>query len=59
MLNSVTRKNPFSIMVMTTHGRAGLSRWVHASVAEYVVMGVSSPILLIGPQEFERKNKGE
>lgn len=42
-------KYPFSIIVMTTHGRAGLSRWVHGSVAEYVVLGVSSPVLLIGP----------
>ena len=52
-------KNPFNILVMTTHGRAGLSRWVHASVAEYVMLGVLTPILLIGPQEFEHKNKGE
>lgn len=45
------KKNPFNIIVMTTHGRAGLSRWVYGSVAEYVVLGVSSPVLLIGPHE--------
>jgi nucleotide-binding universal stress UspA family protein len=44
-------KNPFSVVVMATHGRAGLSRWVHGSVAEYVVLGVSNPVLLIGPCE--------
>lgn len=42
-------KTPFSIIVMTTHGRAGLSRWVYGSVAEYVMLGVTSPVLLIGP----------
>lgn len=45
------RNNPFSIIVMATHGRAGLSRWVHGSVAEYVVMSVTNPVLLIGPCE--------
>ncbi len=42
-------KNPFNLIVMATHGRAGLSRWVYGSVAEYVVLGVSSPVLLIRP----------
>lgn len=43
-------KNPFNIIVMATHGRAGLSRWVYGSVAEYVVLGVSSPVLLVRPR---------
>ncbi len=44
-------KNPFSIIVMTTHGRAGLTRWVYGSIAEYVMLGVTSPVLVIGPRE--------
>ena len=40
-------KNPFNLIVMATHGRSGLSRWVYSSVAENVLQGVSSPILLI------------
>jgi len=43
-------RNPFSLIVMATHGRSGLSRWVYGSVAENVLQGVSSPILLIRPQ---------
>ena len=40
------KKYPFSVIAMATHGRAGLSRWVYGSVAEYVVRGVSNPVLL-------------
>ena len=40
-------RNPFSLIVMATHGRSGLSRWVYSSVAENVLQGVSSPIFLI------------
>ncbi len=43
-------KNPFNLIVMATHGRAGLSRWVYGSIAEYVLLGVSSPVLLIKQQ---------
>ncbi|HEY31548.1 MAG TPA: universal stress protein [Dehalococcoidia bacterium] len=39
-------KNPFSIIVMTTHGRSGLSRLVFGSVTESVLQAVSNPILL-------------
>ncbi len=40
-------KHPFNIIVMTTHGRSGLSRWVYGSVADNVLQEVSSPVLLI------------
>ncbi|MFC2071521.1 universal stress protein [Chloroflexota bacterium] len=41
------KKNPFDLIVMATHGRAGLSRWVYGSIAEYVLLGVSSPVFLV------------
>ena len=43
-------KNPFNLIVMATHGRSGLSRWVYGSVAENVLLGVSSPIFLVRPR---------
>ena len=43
-------KNPFNLIVMATHGRSGLSRWVYGSVAENVLTGVSNPIFLVRPQ---------
>jgi nucleotide-binding universal stress UspA family protein len=44
-------KNPVNLIVMSTHGRSGLGRWVFGSVAEKVLLGVTSPILLIRPQQ--------
>ena len=40
-------KNPFSLIVMTTHGRSGLGRLVYGSVAESVLLGASNPIFLV------------
>lgn len=35
------------LIVMSTHGRGGVFRWVYGSVAERVLQGSSCPILLI------------
>ena len=48
-------KHPFTLIVMATHGRSGLSRWVYGSVADNVLTGVSSPILLIRTHEPNTK----
>ena len=42
-------RNPFNLIVMATHGRSGLSRWAYGSVAEKILLGVSSPIFLVRP----------
>lgn len=36
-----------NIIAMATHGRSGISRWVYGSVAEKVLRGASTPVLLI------------
>jgi nucleotide-binding universal stress UspA family protein len=38
------------IIVMATHGRSGVSRATHGSVAQKVLQGASNPILLIRPE---------
>ena len=43
-------KTPFSIIVMVTHGRSGLSRLIYGSVTANLIVGSSSPILLIKSQ---------
>jgi len=43
-------ENPFNFIVMSTHGRSGLGRWVFGSVADKVLYGASSPIFLVRPQ---------
>lgn len=35
------------LIIMSTHGRGGVSRWVYGSVAERVLQGSSCPVLLI------------
>lgn len=42
-------KNPINLIIMSTHGRSGLGRWVFGSVAERILLGVTIPILLIRP----------
>jgi nucleotide-binding universal stress UspA family protein len=38
---------PGDMVVMTTHGRAGATRWLFGSVAEDVVRHVAVPVLLV------------
>ncbi len=52
-------KEPYSIVVMATHGRSGLSRLVYGSVAESVLIGVSNPILLAKPNPGETQQSKE
>lgn len=39
------------IIVMSTHGRSGVGRWVYGSVADKVLRGSKIPVLLIRVQE--------
>ncbi len=43
-------KNPFTVIVMATHGRSGFQRLVYGSVAESVLFGTVNPIVLVKPQ---------
>jgi nucleotide-binding universal stress UspA family protein len=43
-------KNPFTVVVMATHGRSGLRRLVYGSVAESVLFGITNPIVCVRPQ---------
>ena len=43
------RKNQVDIIVMSTHGRSGVSRWVIGSVADKVVRHSPIPVLLAAP----------
>jgi nucleotide-binding universal stress UspA family protein len=40
----------FDLVVMMTHGRSGVKRWVWGSVAEHVVRHCPAPLLLATPQ---------
>ncbi|KPK46960.1 MAG: hypothetical protein AMJ77_04620 [Dehalococcoidia bacterium SM23_28_2] len=48
-ITDYTNKNPVNLIVMSTHGRSGISRWAYGSVADRVLLAVSSPVFLIRP----------
>lgn len=43
-------KIPFSMIIMATHGRSGISRLVYGSVAANILHGVNRPMFMIKPQ---------
>jgi nucleotide-binding universal stress UspA family protein len=48
IINYAHNNHP-NLVVMATHGYSGLSRWAYGSVADKVLHGVSSPILMVRP----------
>jgi nucleotide-binding universal stress UspA family protein len=50
VIPEVTRRLPVSLIVMTSHGRSGLGRFVIGSVAESVLRSTATPLLLIRPE---------
>lgn len=42
------------LIVMSTHGRSGLGRWVYGSVADKVLRGADIPVLLVRAHEGEK-----
>jgi nucleotide-binding universal stress UspA family protein len=50
-------KNSFDLLIMATHGRSGISRWIWGSVAEKILHSSSIPVLLVWPPEFIHGSK--
>jgi len=44
-------KNQVDLIIMSTHGRSGVSRWVLGSVTDRVVRHSIAPVLTIAPRE--------
>lgn len=47
----IAENQGFGYIVMSTHGRRGIKRWVLGSVAERVVRRASCPVITIRPEE--------
>jgi nucleotide-binding universal stress UspA family protein len=45
------------LIVMSTHGRSGMERWLLGSVAEKVVRGAKMPVLLVRPTAAEAERE--
>lgn len=50
-ISAASRDHESSLVVMASHGRAGLSRWFRGSVAGEVLHDGSTPLLLVRPAE--------
>lgn len=46
-----TQRHPFNLVIMSTHGQSGQTRLACGNVADKVLRGISSPILLIRPNQ--------
>jgi len=46
-----TRDHPIDLIVMATHGRSGLQRWVYGSVADKVLRGADLHVWLVRARE--------
>jgi nucleotide-binding universal stress UspA family protein len=47
LILDVAEREAVDLIVMATHGRSGLARWVYGSVAEKVLQAASCPVLLV------------
>jgi nucleotide-binding universal stress UspA family protein len=44
-----TKKNQVDLIIMSTHGRSGISRWAFGSVADKVLRHSTVPVLVASP----------
>jgi len=47
----------FDMVILATHGRSGISRWIWGSVAERILRSSVIPILIIRPPEYAPGSK--
>jgi nucleotide-binding universal stress UspA family protein len=47
---SVAAEHQADVIVMSTHGRSGVKRWLLGSIADRVVTNSDRPVMLIRPQ---------
>jgi nucleotide-binding universal stress UspA family protein len=50
-----SQDNDVDLIIMSTHGRSGVSRWAMGSVADRVVRTSVAPVLLTTPKECRAK----
>ena len=51
VISDMARSDPASMVVIATHGRSGIGRWVLGNVADSVARHSGCPVLLIRAQE--------
>jgi len=46
-LSDYATKNDIDLVIIATHGRSGISRWVWGSVADRLIRSVCAPVLMV------------
>jgi nucleotide-binding universal stress UspA family protein len=46
-LADFSEKNDFDLILIATHGRSGINRWVRGSIADKVLRGANIPVLMV------------
>ncbi|MBX3011604.1 MAG: universal stress protein [Caldilineaceae bacterium] len=49
-IEKALKERPIDLIAMTTHGRTGLDRLLHGSVAEHILHHATVPLLLLHPE---------
>ena len=49
-------KNEVDLIIIATHGRSGISRWIWGSVADRILHSSSVPVLIVRPPGCEPKH---
>ena len=44
------KRNPFNLIVLSTHERSGMNRWAYGQVVDKVLQRSTSPVFLVRPQ---------
>jgi nucleotide-binding universal stress UspA family protein len=50
IIRSMNRR-PGSVVVMTTRGAGGLTRWMRGSVADWLIHRAPGPIMVVSPRQ--------
>lgn len=58
-LLSLLESGRYDVVVMSTHGRSGVQRWVFGSVAERMVRYADRPVLLVRPDMQQVRNAAD
>lgn len=50
-ITDYAEKNNIDLIIMSTHGRSGPSRWAFGSIADKVIHSSRTPVLIVVPKE--------
>jgi nucleotide-binding universal stress UspA family protein len=63
VLSDFAAKNDLDLVIMATHGRSGISRWVWGSVADRLIRSLCIPVLVVRPPvacpEFRKRSSAQ